>query len=125
MSVPPATTVTASPSRPAATAPVQQQAPPPAPSTQAVQQRTQPPAAAPTQVAQQQAEAPAPEVAQTQPPAAPAQPAQTQPPADPAPAGVSFGSCAEARAAGAAPLYRGQPGYSSSLDRDHDGVACE
>jgi hypothetical protein len=29
------------------------------------------------------------------------------------------------RAAGAAPLYRGQPGYSSKLDRDGDGVACE
>jgi hypothetical protein len=29
------------------------------------------------------------------------------------------------RAAGAAPLYRGQPGYSSRLDRDGDGVACE
>ncbi|WP_425461007.1 excalibur calcium-binding domain-containing protein [Leekyejoonella antrihumi] len=27
------------------------------------------------------------------------------------------------RAAGAAPIYRGQPGYSSKLDRD--GVACE
>ncbi|WLP92189.1 excalibur calcium-binding domain-containing protein [Gordonia sp. NB41Y] len=38
---------------------------------------------------------------------------------------VSYSSCAQARAAGAAPLYRGQPGYSSSLDRDGDGVACE
>ncbi|MGW0036321.1 excalibur calcium-binding domain-containing protein [Gordonia sp. NPDC003376] len=38
---------------------------------------------------------------------------------------VSYSSCAEARAAGAAPLYRGQPGYSSRLDRDGDGVACE
>lgn len=37
----------------------------------------------------------------------------------------SFANCAEARAAGAAPLYRGQPGYSSRLDRDGDGVACE
>jgi Excalibur calcium-binding domain len=24
-----------------------------------------------------------------------------------------------------APLYRGQPGYRSALDRDDDGVACE
>ena len=31
----------------------------------------------------------------------------------------------KARAAGAAPLYRGQAGYSSRLDRDGDGVACE
>lgn len=36
-----------------------------------------------------------------------------------------FASCAEARAAGAAPLYRGDPGYSEKLDRDGDGVACE
>ncbi|MDU5899609.1 MAG: excalibur calcium-binding domain-containing protein, partial [Bifidobacterium sp.] len=25
----------------------------------------------------------------------------------------------------AAPIYQGQPGYRSALDRDHDGVACE
>ncbi|OBA73813.1 excalibur calcium-binding domain-containing protein [Gordonia sp. 852002-10350_SCH5691597] len=36
-----------------------------------------------------------------------------------------YASCAAARAAGAAPLYSGQPGYSSKLDRDGDGVACE
>jgi hypothetical protein len=36
-----------------------------------------------------------------------------------------FASCAEARAAGMAPLYRGDPGYSERLDRDGDGVACE
>ncbi len=39
--------------------------------------------------------------------------------------GTPYRSCAAARAAGAAPLYRGQPGYSSDLDRDGDGVACE
>jgi endonuclease YncB( thermonuclease family) len=38
---------------------------------------------------------------------------------------TSFRSCAEARAAGAAPIYRGQPGYAPRLDRDGDGVACE
>lgn len=38
---------------------------------------------------------------------------------------VYFGSCKQAKAAGAAPLYRGSPGYSSRLDRDGDGVACE
>ncbi|WP_436054299.1 excalibur calcium-binding domain-containing protein [Phenylobacterium sp. LjRoot225] len=36
-----------------------------------------------------------------------------------------YRTCREARAAGAAPLYRGQPGYSSQLDRDDDGTACE
>ena len=38
---------------------------------------------------------------------------------------VIYRSCAEARAAGAAPLLRGQPGYSTKLDRDGDGEACE
>ncbi|MGI9001091.1 MAG: excalibur calcium-binding domain-containing protein [Pseudonocardia sp.] len=27
--------------------------------------------------------------------------------------------------AGAAPIRRGEPGYSSKLDRDDDGVGCE
>ena len=36
-----------------------------------------------------------------------------------------YRNCSEARAAGAAPLYRGAPGYSPRLDRDGDGVACE
>lgn len=47
-------------------------------------------------------------------------------PAPPAPAPARpFTSCAQAREAGAAPLYRGDPGYSPRLDRDKDGVACE
>lgn len=36
-----------------------------------------------------------------------------------------FRSCAAARAAGAAPVKIGQPGYSRRLDRDGDGIACE
>lgn len=36
-----------------------------------------------------------------------------------------YANCTAAKAAGAAPLYQGQPGYSSKLDRDGDGVACE
>lgn len=36
-----------------------------------------------------------------------------------------YASCAEARRAGVTPLYRGDPGYRSGLDRDKDGVACE
>jgi hypothetical protein len=43
----------------------------------------------------------------------------------PSASSAPFRSCAEARAAGAAPLYAGQPGYSRALDRDGDGVACE
>jgi hypothetical protein len=36
-----------------------------------------------------------------------------------------YASCAAARAAGATPLHRGQPGYRTNLDGDNDGVACE
>jgi hypothetical protein len=39
--------------------------------------------------------------------------------------GAYFANCAAARAAGAAPLRRGDPGYRAGLDRDNDGVACE
>ncbi|WP_243878878.1 excalibur calcium-binding domain-containing protein [Streptomyces sp. KS 21] len=38
---------------------------------------------------------------------------------------VYFKSCAEAKAAGAAPMRRGQPGYRDALDRDKDGIACD
>lgn len=37
----------------------------------------------------------------------------------------SYRNCKEARAAGAAPLYRGQPGYGAHMDGDGDGIACE
>lgn len=40
-------------------------------------------------------------------------------------ADVYFSRCAEARAAGMAPLYAGTPGYRPGLDGDGDGVACE
>ena len=36
-----------------------------------------------------------------------------------------YANCKEAKAAGAAPLYRGDPGYREDLDRDGDGTACE
>lgn len=36
-----------------------------------------------------------------------------------------YANCAAARAAGASPLRRGDPGYRGGLDRDNDGVACE
>jgi len=38
---------------------------------------------------------------------------------------VEYRNCTAAREAGAAPLHKGDPGYSSKLDRDGDGVACE
>lgn len=39
--------------------------------------------------------------------------------------GDTYASCAEAQAAGATPLHEGDPGYSSDLDADGDGLACE
>lgn len=58
---------------------------------------------------------------------APAEEPAPEPPAqpEPAPQQAYYSSCREAKAAGAAPLYRGDPGYRSGLDRDGDGVACE
>ena len=48
-----------------------------------------------------------------------------QPAPEPAPSAVYYKNCTAARAAGAAPIYSGQPGYRSALDRDGDGIACE
>lgn len=58
------------------------------------------------------------------PPPPPPTTAAPAPPPPPAPS-TQYSNCTEARAAGAAPLYRGDPGYGSHLDRDDDGVACE
>ena len=53
-------------------------------------------------------------------------PAPSLPPGAPAPSVPAYyPNCAAARAAGAAPLYYGQPGYRPALDGDGDGVACE
>jgi hypothetical protein len=68
--------------------------------------------------------APAPAEPQPAPPAAVA-PAPAAPPAAPAPGAVYYANCAAARAAGAAPLRAGQPGYREQMDGDRDGVACE
>ncbi|GMA17012.1 excalibur calcium-binding domain-containing protein [Deinococcus metallilatus] len=64
------------------------------------------------------------------PPATRTAPAATPAPVRPAnipptPAAPYYRNCTEARAAGAAPLHRGQPGYRPEMDRDGDGVACE
>lgn len=37
----------------------------------------------------------------------------------------AFPNCSAARAAGAAPVRVGDPGYGRHLDRDGDGVGCE
>ena len=69
----------------------------------------------PVQAEQQQAQTVEPQPTQEVP--AP-QPAQQD-------TNVYYKNCAAVRAAGKAPLYQGQPGYSSKLDRDGDGIACE
>ena len=38
---------------------------------------------------------------------------------------VYYKNCTAARAAGAAPVRRGDPGYARHLDRDNDGIGCE
>src|SRR5690606_10521164 len=72
-------------------------------------------------------------------PPAPAEPAPVAPvPAEPVPfapapvvpapappASVYYENCTAVRAAGAAPIYAGEPGYSRKLDRDGDGIGCE
>ena len=46
-------------------------------------------------------------------------------PAAPAPTSTYFKNCDAARAAGAAPVRAGDPGYAGHLDRDGDGIGCE
>ncbi|WP_411158428.1 excalibur calcium-binding domain-containing protein [Streptomyces sp. CBMA291] len=58
----------------------------------------------------------------TQPPTVAPEPEPTQ---EAAGSSVYYRNCTAARAAGAAPIHRGEPGYDSHLDRDGDGVACE
>lgn len=55
-------------------------------------------------------------------PEAPAQEPQSEPEEQ---ADAYYANCTEAKAAGAAPMYRGSPGYRADLDRDDDGIACD
>ena len=73
------------------------------------------PASQPQRQGQQPAPAPQPTPA-PQPAPQPAQPQQQD---------VYYPNCSAVRAAGKAPLHQGDPGYSTRLDRDRDGVACE
>lgn len=56
-------------------------------------------------------------------------PGRSAPPADrpqrAAGGAVYYPNCTAARAAGAAPVRRGDPGYARHLDRDGDGIGCE
>ncbi|MFN3627290.1 MAG: excalibur calcium-binding domain-containing protein [Parvibaculum sp.] len=53
---------------------------------------------------------------------APPRPRDSSPPTS---SSRRFANCSEARAAGAAPVRRGDPGYGAHLDRDSDGIGCE
>jgi hypothetical protein len=70
---------------------------------------------------------PLPTAAQATQPAAPAEVPTAAPVPTAVPDGQTapFTSCADARAAGAAPVRRGDPGYGPALDGDGDGIACE
>lgn len=62
--------------------------------------------------------------APTPPPSSGKPPVSSATPA-PGPKDVSYKNCAAAKAAGAAPIRRGQPGYGKHLDKDSDGIACD
>ena len=47
------------------------------------------------------------------------------PPPPPAAPNVYYQNCDAVRAAGAAPIYPGDPGFQSKFDRDKDGIGCE
>ncbi len=52
-------------------------------------------------------------------------PADAAPQAAPAPAGTAYADCTAVRAAAAAPIRRGEPGWRDAFDGDGDGVGCE
>ena len=54
-----------------------------------------------------------------------ADPASSIDPAAQSSSSIYYSGCQEARAAGAAPIYAGQPGYREEMDGDGDGIACE
>lgn len=78
--------------------------------TSTVPPTTQPPPPPPTT----QAPPPPPTIAAPPPPPPPTQSTSSY-----------YENCSAAKAAGAAPVHRGDPGYGSHLDRDDDGVGCE
>lgn len=90
----------------------------PAPVVEEPSEMPAPKATEPAYVAPPVEQAPAPTVPEEQAPPAPVAPVAP-------PGGPVFANCDEARAAGAAPLYAGSPGYAPKLDGDKDGVACE
>jgi hypothetical protein len=53
------------------------------------------------------------------------QPAAALPAAPAASGAVHYANCDAVRAAGAAPIHAGDPGWQQKFDRDKDGVGCE
>jgi len=51
--------------------------------------------------------------------------APAAPEAEPASSSVSYQNCTAVKAAGAAPIKAGDPGWDTKFDRDGDGVGCE
>lgn len=105
------------------TAPAIESMPPPEPAP------TQTPTATPTAEPEPEPEPvpePAPPVAPPPPPSPTREPT-VEPTVEPTPQPeeVSYANCTEVREAGAAPIRQGEPGYSSDLDRDGDGIACD
>ncbi len=93
-----------------------------------------PSVATPVEPAPTEAPAPAPVVEPVAPAPAPVVPEAVAPPvvvpapvapAPVAPAPASYANCAAVRAAGAAPIHAGTPGFSPTFDGDGDGVGCE
>lgn len=64
-------------------------------------------------------------VSTTAPTAKPAPAPEPAPTLEPAPDNVSYANCDAVRAAGAAPIRAGDPGWSTKFDRDGDGIGCE
>ena len=93
----------------------------PTPSASATPSESPSPTVTPSPVPTTEAPVQAPAAPVSEAPAQQAEPVQQAP----AQSSVYYETCADARAAGAAPLHRGDPGYRPGLDRDGDGVACE
>lgn len=89
------------------------------PPVQVVETSSPAPVPTPTEAAPTTA-TPSPRATTTKP-----KPAPTKTTDEPEPVDVYYENCAAVRAAGAAPIRAGEPGYSRKLDRDGDGVACE
>lgn len=69
--------------------------------------------------------APAPVAVTPEPAMVAPEPVVVEPAPAAAPVGASYMNCDAARAAGAAPVHRGDAGYAKHLDRDGDGVGCQ